>query len=92
MNHTKWVLQRYPVNAYGMRDGLIEDMLVSSQRNLVNIWLSSVKFVHFCIPNMEVEVTVATNEITLVISLCKLCQVGVLFFVEIILSPIKNDS
>ena len=29
MNHTKWVLQKYPVNACGVRDGLSVDMLVS---------------------------------------------------------------
>ena len=35
MNHTKLVLQKIPVNACGVRDGLSGDMLVSSRRNLV---------------------------------------------------------
>ena len=34
MNHTKWVLQKYQMNACGMTDGLSGDMLASSWRNL----------------------------------------------------------
>ena len=30
MNHAKWVLQKYPVNAYGMRDGLSGDTGIES--------------------------------------------------------------
>ena len=35
VNHKKWVLQKYPVNACGVRGGLCGDMLASSRRILV---------------------------------------------------------
>ena len=35
VNHTKWVLQKYPVNACGVRDDLSGDMLMLSQNSLV---------------------------------------------------------
>ena len=42
VNNAKWVLQKYPVNACAVRDGLSGDMLVSSRRSLVlkcfNVW------------------------------------------------------
>ena len=38
MNQTKKVLQKYPVNACGMRDDLSGGMLVLSRRNLVYLF------------------------------------------------------
>ena len=35
VNHTKWVLQKHPVNASGVRDDLSGDMFTSSQPNLI---------------------------------------------------------
>ena len=39
MNHTKWVLEKYPVNACGLRDDLSGDMFASSRRNFVPLVL-----------------------------------------------------
>ena len=40
MNHSKWVLQKYPVSICGLRDDLSGDMLTSSQRNFVPLVLA----------------------------------------------------
>ena len=37
VNLTKWVLQKFLMNACGMRDGMSGDMLASTQHNLVMI-------------------------------------------------------
>ena len=43
-SHKICATKKYPVNACGMRDGLSEDMLVSSRHNLVWVINFSVTF------------------------------------------------
>ena len=51
VNHTKWVLQKYQLNACGVRDGMSGDMFALSLCNLIEI---SGK-VFFIIPHTKVN-------------------------------------
>ena len=49
VNQTKWMLHKYPVNAYGVRDGLSGDMLTLSRRNLVYRSFYTIAIANYCI-------------------------------------------